>query len=457
MKTIIKITAVLSLFLVSCSSLQTTSSIDDLYYSPKDNIKSGNDIAYNQKYNKADSYSENEEIDNKISSILNDESQENLDTTIYDNDKTGNPYQDIVVDDYDEAYQKRLEAKQSGTYGITNNYFITTTDDYWVASAYLNDPFYNVIIIGDRVWVEPRWITSSFGYYNYYSPWYSRYYGYYGYNDYYGYYGYYNSPYYNYGYPYYNHYHPYYYPHYIINDNNNNWVSSSFSSSRRRSLTTSNPAGIGRSQRASRQLPETYMGNDISRTRTLKDGLDQQGGTTSRRSDVIRDRNTDLSNERTTRVANSVASDRTNSGAETVRRRTTTEGNSANQAVTRTSRQGSSSNPAATGTSRQGSSTYNTSNRTNNTRYVRPAKTSGEGTGNVSRTSGSTSKSGSGGSSYSPTRSSGNSGSTVKSTPTRSSSGSSGNSGSSRSSGNSGSSKSSGSSGSSNSNRGGRR
>jgi len=35
MKTIIKITAVLSLFLVSCSSLQTTSSIDDLYYSPK--------------------------------------------------------------------------------------------------------------------------------------------------------------------------------------------------------------------------------------------------------------------------------------------------------------------------------------------------------------------------------------------------------------------------------------
>lgn len=455
MKTIVKISAVLSMFLASCTSMQQTAVNDDLYFSPSD--KSSNDLyaSDNNESKPGKSYVHNKELDQKISALLEDESLEEIDTTIYEDDKTGNPYQDIVVDSYDEAYQKRLEAKQSGTYGITNNYFVLNSSDYWYASAYLNDPFYNVIIVGDQVWVEPRWLSTSFGFFP--RPYYS-YYGYYGYYGYYDPY-YYDPFYYSYYRPYYyNYYRPYYYghPYYSINNyyygDNNNWASSGNNSFRRRGTTTTNPDGINRSSRGTRSIPENYIGNDIRKTRTLKDGIDDQAARTTSvgRTDRVREKREGIQDpERTTRTT---GTENTRTREEITRKRTSTEG-SATRTYTRPTR--------------QSSSTYDASKRNTTTRYTRPERSttgvstntrsnSGSSTYSPARTSTPT-RSTSGGSKYTPARSSsGNSSGTVRSTPSKSNSGSSGNSGSSRSSGSS--SGNSGNSGnSSGSSRGGRR
>ena len=131
-------------------------------------------------------------------------------------------YANIYVDDYESAYARRLQGFTSLTYRMPASYWnFRYSDAYFLSLAY--DPaFYTVMVMGDQVWVEPRYITNMFGswnnpyYYGYrygYNPYY---YGYsYGYWDYWGW----NSPYWACDPFFYNpYYHPYYYgwysPHY---------------------------------------------------------------------------------------------------------------------------------------------------------------------------------------------------------------------------------------------------
>lgn len=76
---------------------------------------------------------------------------------------TGNPYQDILADDYESAYARRLRGFESPTYNMPSSYYnFRYGSDAHYASAY--DPsFYNVMVMGDEVWVEPKYITSMFG------------------------------------------------------------------------------------------------------------------------------------------------------------------------------------------------------------------------------------------------------------------------------------------------------
>ncbi len=76
---------------------------------------------------------------------------------------SGNPYQDVLADTYESAYARRLAGFSSPTYRMPSSYFnLRYSGDYTYASAY--DPaFYNVMVSGDQVWVEPRYITSMFG------------------------------------------------------------------------------------------------------------------------------------------------------------------------------------------------------------------------------------------------------------------------------------------------------
>ncbi|MBO7300484.1 MAG: hypothetical protein J6U53_03645 [Tidjanibacter sp.] len=131
-------------------------------------------------------------------------------------------YNSIYVDDYESAYARRLQGFTSLTYRMPSSYWnFRYSDAYFLTLAY--DPaFYTVMVVGDSVWVEPRYITNMFGSWN--NPYY---YGYrYGYNPYYyGYsYGYWdywawNSPYWAcdpfFRNPYYHpYYHNWYAPHY---------------------------------------------------------------------------------------------------------------------------------------------------------------------------------------------------------------------------------------------------
>ena len=211
------------LFIASCSSMQQSASYDDLYYSPEDEYFAENTTGSYSYVGDAQNSNDNSSfsaisMEEKISGVLANDSIDE-DTTIYKNEYV-NPYEEILVDDPIEAREKRVEAFHDPYYGFISPsvYF---SDAYWYASAY--DPaFYNVVISGSSVWVEPRWMTPSFGYYsgvyirpyygysiNYYSPWFMNY-GYYG-----GYYGSYYHQYYNsyytgyyghWGYPYYNYY-----------------------------------------------------------------------------------------------------------------------------------------------------------------------------------------------------------------------------------------------------------
>lgn len=90
-----------------------------------------------------------------------------------------NPYQSFVADSYESAYARRLQGFKSASYRMPSSYFnLRYGGNYSYATAY--DPaFYNVMVSGDQVWVEPRYITSMFGTWGatnatalLYSPWY---------------------------------------------------------------------------------------------------------------------------------------------------------------------------------------------------------------------------------------------------------------------------------------------
>lgn len=134
-------------------------------------------------------------------------------------DASINGFDAVLADDYASAYARRLYGFSSPTYRMPSSYYdYRYSDAFFYASAY--DPaFYNVMVSGDMVWVEPKYVTSMFGswgavavpsyswYYGWGSPYSSLWWGNpyrYGWNNYW-YSGYYN-PYY-WGYPYYPHYH----------------------------------------------------------------------------------------------------------------------------------------------------------------------------------------------------------------------------------------------------------
>lgn len=72
-------------------------------------------------------------------------------------------YNSVLVTDYQTAYERRLYGFESSTYRLPASYYsMAASEAIYYASAY--DPaFYNVMVSGDQVWVEPRYITSMFG------------------------------------------------------------------------------------------------------------------------------------------------------------------------------------------------------------------------------------------------------------------------------------------------------
>ncbi|MGM0530837.1 MAG: hypothetical protein ACQER7_05750 [Bacteroidota bacterium] len=151
----------------SCSmTLQQRRVADELYQNP--------DNQQQEEQTYAEFYDEAENV------LRESPEEEEVDSVIYE-DKTkssGNPYQDILVNNYDEAYQRRQDASRSLSYGMSDWYGTYYSNDFWYASAY--DPsFYNVIVMGDEVWAEPNWLTGHFStgwkygsFYNY--PYYGR-------------------------------------------------------------------------------------------------------------------------------------------------------------------------------------------------------------------------------------------------------------------------------------------
>lgn len=71
--------------------------------------------------------------------------------------------EDILSDTYEDSYQRRLRGFSSLSYKLPSSYYdFAYSSKAFEVSGY--DPsFYNVIVMGDEVWVEPRYVTSMFG------------------------------------------------------------------------------------------------------------------------------------------------------------------------------------------------------------------------------------------------------------------------------------------------------
>jgi hypothetical protein len=417
MKTKTYILILIAITAASCTSLQQSTVNDDIYYSPKDQLTANN----NQKVNTLQTNNSTifgNDYDKQITDILEDESIEEIDTTIIVENTDPNSFENIIVDDYNDAWNRRRDARNSPYYG-SPSYFIQTTDAYRYATIYANDPYYNVVIIGDQIWVEPYYISASFGYgyYSsfYYNPFYSPYYGS-CYSSYYYRPFYYNDPYYN----------PRFKSYYSVD--NPNYASSSFHSQRQRSL-SSRSATRSSAERTSRTMPETYAGRDIGRSSTVKSGLDRQRVSAER---SPRTRSADVATPRIvkettrTRTAATSSTNRNYTRPQSTARSTY---NATNRSTSRYNRPSSSNanSGRSQGTSR---STYAPSkNATSSSRsgstYRKSGSSSGKSSGSSSRSSvkSSGSSSSSGRSSGSSGRSSGSSGSSSRSSGSSSRSG----------------------------------
>jgi hypothetical protein len=163
MKTTINIIliALVSLAVGSCSSsMQMSKSSgsqgDGIYYTPSEKSASSDVAADVELPKKPISTKELElaELEKKYEYILT--KNENIDTLVYESESS-NPYDRILSTTYADSYARRLRARS----GLTTS-FVYYSDDYRYALSY--DPyFYNIIVMGDEVWVEPHYITAMFG------------------------------------------------------------------------------------------------------------------------------------------------------------------------------------------------------------------------------------------------------------------------------------------------------
>lgn len=88
---------------------------------------------------------------------------------------SGVNYQSVLADDYESAYARRLRGFESPSYRMPSSYTNARySSTFHYVSAY--DPaFYNIIVMGDEVWVEPKYVTAMFGSWGrpvYQSAWY---------------------------------------------------------------------------------------------------------------------------------------------------------------------------------------------------------------------------------------------------------------------------------------------
>ena len=417
MKTKTYLIILIATIAASCTSLQQSTVYDDIYYSPKDELAVDNKLkADNFQSNKSTIFGNN--YDKQISDILEDESIEEIDTTIVVENTDPNSFENIIVDDYNDAWNRRRDARCSPYYGSTS-FFVTSTDAYRYATIYANDPYYNIVIIGDQVWVEPYYISASFGHYDpfYYDPFYYPYYSSYYYRPYY-YRPYYSSYYYD-PYYYYNPYKTYY------SVKNDNYASSSFHSYRQRTLSTSS-ATRSSAQRTSRALPETYAGRDISRSSTVKSGLDRQSVSTERnpRTTTTRTRSDDVVTPRIVTESSRTRTSSSSANRNYTRPQSTSRStyNATTRSTSRYSRPASTNENSNRGQSTSRSTYTPNKNATSNSRSGSTYRSSGSSS---SRSSGSSSRSSvrSSSSSSSSGRSSGSSGSSGRSSGSSSRSG----------------------------------
>ncbi len=162
MKRVNYITAVALLVLTAsgCATTYTASSYGagDLYTSNHKTL-----VAQRQKQKAEQQKAEAEARQAQWEAMLAQANADAAEQRYYSSADVEPNYNNVLADTYDSAYARRLYGFNSPTYRMPSSYYsLSSNRALHYASAY--DPaFYNVMVSGDQVWVEPRYITSMFG------------------------------------------------------------------------------------------------------------------------------------------------------------------------------------------------------------------------------------------------------------------------------------------------------
>lgn len=160
MKMNLLLLALATLTLSGCTSAfyaAQSSAGDDLYA-----MHNRTEIARRQQAEAEARKAEAEARKAELEALIAESAARSTENTYY-NRSTGENYTSVLADDYESAYARRLRGMDSPSYRMPSSYMnarYSTTFHY--VSAY--DPaFYNVMVMGDEVWVEPKYVTAMFG------------------------------------------------------------------------------------------------------------------------------------------------------------------------------------------------------------------------------------------------------------------------------------------------------
>lgn len=151
---------VTTLLLTGCTSAfyGSTSQVNDDLYA----LHSRTDIARREQAEAEARKAEAEARKAELEAMIAEAAAQSTENQYYSR-STGENYQSVLADDYESAYARRLRGMDSPTYRMPSSYMnarYSTTFHY--VSAY--DPaFYNVMVMGDEIWVEPKYVTAMFG------------------------------------------------------------------------------------------------------------------------------------------------------------------------------------------------------------------------------------------------------------------------------------------------------
>ena len=160
-KVVITVVVLVHVLLVSgCAAAWQNVSYSDDLYSVHNKIAIANRQKAEAELAKAQYEAQQAQYEANLAKIKAEAAKQGI--TIND-ESSFNGFDAVLADSYESAYARRLYGFSSPTYRMPSSYYsLRYSDAFFYASAY--DPaFYNIMISGDMIWVEPKYVTSMFG------------------------------------------------------------------------------------------------------------------------------------------------------------------------------------------------------------------------------------------------------------------------------------------------------
>ena len=149
------LSAASAVLLTGCSAAwQSAASSGDGMYGVHDKVQIANRQRAEAELRKAEAEARRAELEARMAEA---------EVAALENGYYTDSYSSVVADTYESAYARRLKGFSSPSYRMPSSYYnLRYNGAFNYVTAY--DPaFYNIMVSGDQVWVEPKYISSMFG------------------------------------------------------------------------------------------------------------------------------------------------------------------------------------------------------------------------------------------------------------------------------------------------------